>query len=40
MIWRNTSPLADQLLTLSEVVRDSANAFRVGGEDPALAMNI
>jgi LysR family hydrogen peroxide-inducible transcriptional activator len=40
MIWRNTSPLADQLLVLSEVVRDSANAFRAGGEDPALAMNI
>lgn len=28
MIWRKTSPLADQLLQISEVVRDSANALR------------
>jgi len=32
MIWRKTSPLADQLLQVSEVVRQSAKALRKGRE--------
>ena len=37
MIWRKTSPLAGQLLELSEVVRRSAEALRVQHDAIALA---
>jgi LysR family hydrogen peroxide-inducible transcriptional activator len=35
MIWRKTSPLTEQLLRISEVVRQSAEALR-GGRMSAL----
>jgi LysR family hydrogen peroxide-inducible transcriptional activator len=36
MIWRKTSPLARQLLQISEIVRRSAEAARAGREAAAL----
>ncbi|PWR01490.1 LysR family transcriptional regulator [Meridianimarinicoccus roseus] len=43
MIWRRTSPLADQLAQISLVVRDSGEALRAaatgGDPDPATCMN-
>lgn len=37
MIWRKTSPLAEQLLRIAEVVRESADAMRAA--DPGSAAN-
>jgi LysR family hydrogen peroxide-inducible transcriptional activator len=37
MIWRNTSPIAKQLLRISEVVRQSADALRAQHNAPSVA---